>query len=257
MNRQGRQIGQAGQCRVIGQAQADDPLYFAGHGVVREDRRDIAVFLGGNHRPGLVRPLHVDREQAGPLTPNHPLEPTGGRRWLAVLLRVGRLVFVVDYQLVNRNRRGNHALGNRGIDLPARKTRRAAILRTKYPRRQNAEFVLDALGVAYDDWNRIVEKLVMLNESGVPCSDSRDPAWARELAKASGPIRTMIEDAAALDSVVLIAVIDGVERALLSCGGTMSADKKAKAVAMLYRAFKASGMVDPAMIEEAVKLATD
>lgn len=117
--------------------------------------------------------------------------------------------------------------------------------------------VLDALGVAYDDWNRIVEKLVRLNESGVPCSDSRDPAWAWELAKVSSRIRGMIEDAAALDSAVLVAVLDGVERALLSCGGTMTADKKARAVAMLYRAFKASGQVDQAMIEEAVRLAAD
>ncbi len=35
----------------------------------------------------------------------------------------------------------------------------------------------------------------------------------------------------------------------------MPSAKKAQAVAMLYRAFKASGKVDPAMIEEAVKLA--
>ncbi len=117
--------------------------------------------------------------------------------------------------------------------------------------------VLDALGVAPKDWNKIVEKLVRLNESGVPYSDSRDPAWARELAKVSSRIRAMINDAAALDSAVLVAVIDGVERALLSCGRSMTSDKKARVVAMLYRAFKASDKVDPAMIEEAVKLAAD
>lgn len=33
--------------------------------------------------------------------------------------------------------------------------------------------------------------------------------------------------------------------------------KQAKVVAMLYRAFKASGKVDSAMIEDAIKLATD
>lgn len=117
--------------------------------------------------------------------------------------------------------------------------------------------VLDALGIAYGDWNRIVEKLVRLDESGIPCCDTRDPAWTSELAKASGQIRQMLDEAAELDSAVLIAVIGGIEGALSSSNRTMPADKKAKAVAMLYRAFKASGKVDPAMIEEAVKLAAD
>lgn len=117
--------------------------------------------------------------------------------------------------------------------------------------------VLDALGVAYGDWNRIVEKLVRLDGSGIPFYDTRNPAWASELAKASGQIRQMLDDASELDSAVLVAVIGGVEGALTSSSRTMPADKKAKAVAMLYRAFKASGKVDPAVIEEAVKLAAD
>lgn len=115
--------------------------------------------------------------------------------------------------------------------------------------------VLDALKIAYDDWNRIVDKLVRLDDLGIPFSDSRDPAWARELTKVSGPIRTMIEDAAELDSVVLVAVIEGVECAQLSYGSMIPVDKKAKAIAMLYRAFKASGKIDSAMIDDAVKLA--
>lgn len=115
--------------------------------------------------------------------------------------------------------------------------------------------ILAALRVPYDEWNRIVEKLVRLNESGIPCSDSRDPAWARELAKASGLIRTMIEDAASLDSGVLAAVIEGVECAQLSYRSMIPAHKKAQAITMLYRTFKASGKVDQAMIGEVVKLA--
>ncbi|MEF8699242.1 MAG: helix-turn-helix transcriptional regulator [Candidatus Accumulibacter sp. UW20] len=53
----------------------------------------------------------------------------------------------------------------------------------------------------------------------------------------------------------LAAILEGIEEVLAARQLTMSSAKKAQAAAMLYRAFKASGKVDPAMIEEAVKLA--
>lgn len=59
------------------------------------------------------------------------------------------------------------------------------------------------------------------------------------------------------DISLLADVLEGVEGALLTQGKSMHHAKKAQAVAMLYRAFKCSGKVDPAMIEEAVKLAVD
>lgn len=59
------------------------------------------------------------------------------------------------------------------------------------------------------------------------------------------------------DISLLTDVLEGVDGALLIQGKSMHHAKKAQAVAMLYRAFKASGKVDPAMIEEAVKLAAD
>jgi transcriptional regulator with XRE-family HTH domain len=59
------------------------------------------------------------------------------------------------------------------------------------------------------------------------------------------------------DVALLAAVLEGVDGAIQAQGRAMQHAKKAQAVAMLYRAFKASGKVDPAMIEEAVKLAAD
>jgi transcriptional regulator with XRE-family HTH domain len=59
------------------------------------------------------------------------------------------------------------------------------------------------------------------------------------------------------DISLLAEVFEGIEGALLNHGLSMPPPKKAQAVAMLYRSFKASGKVDPAMIEEAVKLAAD
>jgi transcriptional regulator with XRE-family HTH domain len=59
------------------------------------------------------------------------------------------------------------------------------------------------------------------------------------------------------DIALLAEVLEGIEGALLNHGLSMPPPKKAQAVAMLYRSFKASGKVDLAMIEEAVKLAAD
>ncbi len=54
----------------------------------------------------------------------------------------------------------------------------------------------------------------------------------------------------------LAAILEGIEDVLTARQlAIMPSAKKAQAVAMLYRAFKARGKVDPAMIEEAVKLA--
>lgn len=51
-------------------------------------------------------------------------------------------------------------------------------------------------------------------------------------------------------------IVEGVENCSERLRILLSASRKASVVAMLYRSFKASGKVDPAMIEEAVKLAS-
>jgi transcriptional regulator with XRE-family HTH domain len=59
------------------------------------------------------------------------------------------------------------------------------------------------------------------------------------------------------DISLLAEVLEGVDGALLTQGKSMHHAKKAQAVALLYRAFKSSGKVDSAVIDEAVKLAAD
>lgn len=59
------------------------------------------------------------------------------------------------------------------------------------------------------------------------------------------------------DSKMLEDVIIRFETLLVDSKIKMPAEKKAQAVVMLYRAFKASGKVDQKMIEEAVKLAAN
>lgn len=59
-----------------------------------------------------------------------------------------------------------------------------------------------------------------------------------------------------IDVNLLVSVIEGVEKILQNNGETkIEPSRKARAIAMLYRAFKASGKVDPTMIEEAINLA--
>lgn len=65
----------------------------------------------------------------------------------------------------------------------------------------------------------------------------------------------LLVDALFEDGDLLANVFEKVESVEVALNIELSYRKKAPAVAMLYRAFKASGKVDPAMIEEAVKLA--
>lgn len=118
-----------------------------------------------------------------------------------------------------------------------------------------AKMLLDILGVDYESWNRIVDRLIQLDDSGLPLADSRNPAWRSELLQASSFIRRLVEDASSLDTALLTVVIDGIESSLDRQRVPLSPEKKARAAAMLYRSFKAGGEVDLAMIEDAVKLA--
>lgn len=114
---------------------------------------------------------------------------------------------------------------------------------------------LCALGISDADWNRIAEKLIRLDESGVPMIDGNDPAWAQEIVRASSLIQGAVAEASALDSSLLAEVLEGVDLALSPQKNSLDPSKKALAATMLYRAFKGSGKVDQAVIDEAVKLA--
>jgi transcriptional regulator with XRE-family HTH domain len=60
-----------------------------------------------------------------------------------------------------------------------------------------------------------------------------------------------------IDGALLASVLEHVDVALGKAGKKASAMKKAQAVVMLYRASKASGQIDPKMVDEVVLLAAD
>lgn len=129
----------------------------------------------------------------------------------------------------------------------------------------DVKFFLKALGIQMSAWEEIVRRNLRrgYDDGGrflftAAPGDTADPfaTWGEEIAQASEVFAGLLESAFTLDSALLAEVLAGVDSALAAQGqATMDSAKKAQAVAMLYRAFKASGKVDPAMIEEAVKLA--
>ncbi|MBN8518744.1 MAG: helix-turn-helix transcriptional regulator [Candidatus Accumulibacter sp.] len=126
----------------------------------------------------------------------------------------------------------------------------------------DCDFFLEVLGITKGDWEDVVRRNLRRWDSEQPSGKaipgvvaSSFSSWGPEIARASRVIGGLIESASSLDSALLSKVLEGLDEALSVRGETMPAAKKAQAVAMLYRSFKASGKVDPAMIEEAVKLA--
>ena len=122
--------------------------------------------------------------------------------------------------------------------------------------------IYSALGLSQDIKNltfemmRITEK--ELDEGGAWDTEAwvnkRDKFISNVLSDrhAIGKIPPLLDVA---DVNLLSSVIAGLEAALEKLGGVLPPEKKARAVVMLYRAFKASGRVDQKMIEEAIALA--
>lgn len=113
-----------------------------------------------------------------------------------------------------------------------------------------------ALKIAPADWSKVVDRVVNRNYQGAMTINCDDPAWAREIANVSGLIQSYKDEAAQLDSYLLAEILEGVDLVLSAQGKALKPAKKAQTVTMLYRVFKASGKVDTAMIEEAVRLAS-
>lgn len=67
-------------------------------------------------------------------------------------------------------------------------------------------------------------------------------------------IGSAISSSSELDSTLLSNVLDGIEAENAKLTNQLSASKKAGIAVMLYRAFRASGNVDEAMVKDAVKL---
>lgn len=114
------------------------------------------------------------------------------------------------------------------------------------------EGVYRALGFNHDEIKEIILKLARIADLEYSAGGACDTdEWKSKLDVFVKNILSGI----AVDVVLLGSIIEGVEMADVKSNSQLMPAKKAQAVVMLYRAFKASGKVDQKMIEEAVKLA--
>jgi len=172
---------------------------------------------------------------------------------------------------VHRNTQTNYELGKRefdqayvmavkglGVDLPylldGMKSHEVVEIET---RMDLAKAVLASLG--YPDegptgLGGIVSALVNVHELS-PGGDSDTYANRLQAIASTLVLASPVIQGGGLDSALLASVIEGVEDAALSVGMAIQPARKAQAVTMLYRAFRSSGKVDPAMIQDAVRLA--
>jgi transcriptional regulator with XRE-family HTH domain len=109
-----------------------------------------------------------------------------------------------------------------------------------------------AFGISNAELGKIIDK-ALINDTVNGYSPS---VLFSEMLAASSVFRLMADRYASLDAPVLASTIEGIEAATTKAKLDISASKKASAVVMLYRAFKASGKIDLAMIEDTVKLAS-
>lgn len=137
--------------------------------------------------------------------------------------------------------------------------------------REALPILLLALGIDEEAWNNSLGKMmptVIENAEGNAGGDDpsvyidlHDPEkryaehLAPELIRLSPVLTKKINEASDLSLSIISDVVEKLETVLKDSGKEIQPAKKAQAVVMLYRAFKASGKVDQKMIEEAVSLA--
>lgn len=106
--------------------------------------------------------------------------------------------------------------------------------------------------IPHDDmWHALGASLVNEDNGG------SDPIkFFFELVSISSVFKLAADRYAALDTSLLTLILEGIEAASVNAQLQLSQAKKAAAAATLYRAFKVSGKIDQALIEDTVKLAT-
>lgn len=135
------------------------------------------------------------------------------------------------------------------------------------PHRNEAlRIVLLSLGVDPEAWDKSLEKILPITVEANRYPDSTRPAvcvdatggaqLAAELMRLSPVLSDRINESSEATLSLISDIVEGFETVARASGKDMQPAKKAQAVVMLYRAFKASGNVDQKMIEEVVKLAT-
>jgi len=82
-----------------------------------------------------------------------------------------------------------------------------------------------------------------------------DPARVYRLTKEL--IEPAINKLQEINPDLLSQVMEEIEHCLAKASLTLPTSKKARAIAMLYRAFRANGKIDPKMVEDAVSLAAE
>lgn len=173
---------------------------------------------------------------------------------------------------VHRNTQTNYETGKRdfdqryvmaakalGVDLPylldGIRNEEVAVIETKM---NLASAVLVSLGYSDADpenIDKVVSALIDLHELSPSGESDEYETKLRAAADALVFASPVMQAGGGLDSALLASVVEGVERSALAAGVTIQPARKAQAITMLYRAFRSSGKVDLAMIQDAVMLA--
>ncbi len=115
-------------------------------------------------------------------------------------------------------------------------------------------FILcEQLGAERDQVDSLVNRAFEIERGTLDLEDGHTLAVQQVTEISRGLIDGL--DRQDLDVAVLAAILEGIDSSLIAKNLVLSSVKRAQAAAMLYRAFKTGGKVDPAMIDDAVKLA--
>lgn len=108
-----------------------------------------------------------------------------------------------------------------------------------------------AIGIQMTDLAHVCD-LALLHEKQSRLGEEVNPGEVSEMVYKLVASSTGSTD---IDSGLLSSILKDLEASLEKARSSLPPEKKARAVVMLYRAFKASGKVDMKMIEDAVQLA--
>lgn len=110
-----------------------------------------------------------------------------------------------------------------------------------------------ALLISDDEFEELIsdgDRALRLLQSGQISGDAE-----RFPDHATAVVEKWVKNATAINYELLVNTLQSFEQAVAISGVALNPNKKAQALAMLYRAFQGNGQVDQVMIDEAVKLA--
>jgi transcriptional regulator with XRE-family HTH domain len=129
--------------------------------------------------------------------------------------------------------------------------------------------LLNSLGVDQEAWNKSLDRIIPITVEVNSNPYNKLPsvlfdatgsticaALASELIRLSPVLSDKINESSEVSLSIISDIVEGLETVARTSGKDMQPAKKAQAVVMLYRAFKASGKIDQKMIDEVVTLAS-